>query len=87
MIPWKVNQISLKTIFKEPIFTAVKGKNPVCDATNISVHVHLSEHTTAPFELPQPPAAAMLKYPDNRGFSWHAKNGEKRKTSEEIVSK
>ena len=28
-----------------------------------------------------------LIYPDNRGFSWHAKNGEKRKTSEEIVSK
>ena len=26
-------------------------------------------------------------YPDNRGFSWCAKNGEKRKTSEEIVSK
>ena len=26
-------------------------------------------------------------YPDNKGFSWHAKNGEKRKTSEEIVSK
>ena len=25
-------------------------------------------------------------YPDNRGFSWHVKNGEKRKTSEEIVS-
>ena len=26
-------------------------------------------------------------YPDNRGFSWHAKNGKKRKTSEDIVSK
>ena len=26
-------------------------------------------------------------YPDNRGFSWHAKNGEKRRTSEDIVSK
>ena len=26
-------------------------------------------------------------YPDNRGFSWHAKIGEKRKTSEEFVSK
>ena len=24
-------------------------------------------------------------YPDNKSFSWHAKNGEKRKTSEEIV--
>ena len=28
-----------------------------------------------------------LGYPDNRGFSLHAKYGEKRKTSEEIVSK
>ena len=26
-------------------------------------------------------------YPDNRGFSWPMKNGEKRKTSEEIMSK
>ena len=26
-------------------------------------------------------------YPYNRSFSWHAKNGERRKTSEEIVSK
>ena len=26
-------------------------------------------------------------YPNNRGFKFHAKNGEKRKTSEEIVSK
>ena len=26
-------------------------------------------------------------HPDNRGFSCQAKNGEKRKTSEEIVSK
>ena len=26
-------------------------------------------------------------YSDNRGFSWHMKNGEKRQTSEEIVSK
>ena len=26
-------------------------------------------------------------YPDIRGFPWHAKNGEKRKTSEDIVSK
>ena len=26
-------------------------------------------------------------YPHNRGFSWHAKKGEKRKTSEEIMSK
>ena len=24
-------------------------------------------------------------YPDNRGFPWHAKNGENRKTSEDIV--
>ena len=28
-----------------------------------------------------------INYPDNRDFSWHAKNREKRKTSEEIVSK
>ena len=27
------------------------------------------------------------KCPDNRGFPWNAKNGEKRKTSEDIVSK
>ena len=40
-----MNQISLKTIFKEPIFTAVEGKSPVCYSTIISVHVHLSEHT------------------------------------------
>ena len=26
-------------------------------------------------------------YPDNKGFSWHAISGQKRKTSEEIVSK
>ena len=26
----------------------VEGKSPVCDSTNISVHVRLSEHTTAP---------------------------------------
>ena len=26
-------------------------------------------------------------YPDNRSFPWHAKNGEKRKPSEDIVSK
>ena len=26
-------------------------------------------------------------YPVSRGFSWHAKNREKRKTSEDIVSK
>ena len=38
MFPWKVHQISLKTIFKELIFT-------------FSVHVYLSEHTTAPVEL------------------------------------
>ena len=25
-------------------------------------------------------------YPDNRGFPWHAKNGEKIKTSEDVVS-
>ena len=31
--------------------------------------------------------SASKSYPDNRSFSWHAKNGEKRKTSEEIVSK
>ena len=28
-----------------------------------------------------------LTYPDNKGFSWHVKNEEKRKTSEEIMSK
>ena len=28
-----------------------------------------------------------MYYPDDRGFSWHAKNGEKRITSEEIGSK
>ena len=56
MLPWKVHQIyvSLKTIFKELIFTVVEGKSPVCDSTNVSVHVHLLEHTTVPVELPQP---------------------------------
>ena len=54
MLLWKVHQISLKTIFKEPIFISVESKSPVCYSTNISVHVHLSEHTTAPVELPKP---------------------------------
>ena len=40
MLPWKVHQIGLKAIFKEPIFTAVDGKSPVCRSTNITVHVH-----------------------------------------------
>ena len=30
---------------------------------------------------------SRVGYPDNRGFPWHAKNEEKRKTSEDIVSK
>ena len=54
MLPWKVHQIGLKRIFKKLIFTAVECKNPVCDSTNISAHVHLSEHTTPVELLPQP---------------------------------
>ena len=46
----------MKTLFKESIFTAAEDKSPVCDSTNVSVQVHLSEHATAPAELP-----AMLK--------------------------
>ena len=59
MLPRKVNQLSLKNIFKEPIFTAVEAKSPASDLTNNSVHVHLiSEHTIAPVELQA--AAAMF---------------------------
>ena len=52
-----MHQIGLKTIFKEPIFTAVEGKSLVCDSTNISVHVDLSEHATETSGA----ATAMLK--------------------------
>ena len=34
----------------------MEDKSPICDSTNILVHVHLSEHATEPAELP-----AMLK--------------------------
>ena len=39
-----MHKISMKRIFKKPIFTAVEGKGTVCNSRNISVHVHLSEH-------------------------------------------
>ena len=52
----------------------------------------VNETSISPFE-----ASVVIKvnflihhthaYPENRGFSWHAKNWEKRKTSQEIVSK
>ena len=52
-----MHKISMKTIFKELIFTVVEGKNPaVCDSTDISVHVHLWDHAAERAELP-----AMLK--------------------------
>ena len=38
-----MHKISMKTIFKEPIFTAVESK--------IQVHIFLMEHVTAPAEL------------------------------------
>ena len=48
----KNNIISMKTSFKEPIFTDAEGKSPVCDSTNFSVSVRLSEYGTVPAELP-----------------------------------
>ena len=54
MLPQKVHQIGLKTIFKEPIFTAVKVKVQfVSQQTSQGKYVHLLEHTTVPVELPQ----------------------------------
>ena len=37
--------------------------------------------------IPKTRNALSVFYSDNRGIPWHAKNGEKRKTSEDIVSK
>ena len=54
MLSRKVHQIGLETIFKEPLYTAAEGGSPVCDLPNISVHVHLSEHTIKLVELLQP---------------------------------
>ena len=53
-----MHKISMKRIFKEPIFTAVEGKSPDCAKKNISVHDHdhLSEQAAEPAEL-----SAMLK--------------------------
>ena len=33
-------------------FHICQGKSPVCDSTNILVHVHLSENAIEPAELP-----------------------------------
>ena len=42
----------MKRIYNEPIFTAVYGKSPTCDSTDILVHIYLSKHVTGPAELP-----------------------------------
>ena len=63
---------------------------------NVAMVTRANIMTEWPFNVPAhslPKSALKINckhihaYPDKRVFSWHAKNGEKRKTSEEIMSK
>ena len=42
-----MHKVGIKRIFNELIFTAVEYKTPACDSANISVHVYLSQLSTA----------------------------------------
>ena len=59
-----MNQISLKTIFKEPIFTAVEGKSPVV-TQQLSRCMFIYRST--PYSASRA-AAAMLKVKQNYCF-------------------
>ena len=54
-----------------------------CDLHDVPI---TSRFVSAPIQSSKYNSFVVIFYPDNRGFSWHAKCGEKRKTSEDIVS-